>query len=98
MIVLELAQEIETEEHSQKSRLRGEKRSQTEVIGRQFVNATLRGRSAILIAPDFQGCIGARRILHLASLLQLDYPFGTGLYRLAIYRTYLCTLDRSFEP
>jgi len=60
---LELAQEIETEEHSQKGRLFGEKRPQAEVIGRQFViefvNAALHGRSAIVIAPDFQRCIGA---------------------------------------
>jgi hypothetical protein len=60
---LELAQEIETEEHSQQGRLGSEKRPQAEVIGRQFVlefvNAALYGGSAIVIAPDFQSCIGA---------------------------------------
>jgi len=34
---LELAQQIKTKEHSQESRLGGEKRSQAEVIGSQLV-------------------------------------------------------------
>jgi hypothetical protein len=60
---LELAQQIETKEHSQEGRLGSEKRSQAEVIGRQFVlefvDAALHSRSAIVIAPDFQRGIAA---------------------------------------
>jgi hypothetical protein len=60
---LELAQEIETKQHSQESRLCGKEGTQAEVICGQlvleFVNATLHSSSAIVIAPDFQHCIGA---------------------------------------
>ena len=60
---LELAQEIETKEHGQEGRLGGKKRTQTEVIGGQFVlefvNAAFYTSSAVVIAPDFQRCIGS---------------------------------------
>ena len=60
---LELAQRLKTKEHSQESRLGGEKRSQAEVIGSQlileFVKAALHSTSAVIIAPDFDSCIGA---------------------------------------
>ena len=60
---LELAQRIKTKEHSQESRLGGNKGSQAEVIGGQFVlefvNASLHSSSAIVIAPDFQRRVAA---------------------------------------
>ena len=71
---MELAKEIETKEHGQEGRLSGEKRTQTEVIGSQFVlefvNAALHGRSAIVIAPDFQRgilAIGDKEPEHIAG-------------------------------
>src|SRR6266481_736908 len=59
---LKFAQEIESKEHSQESRLGSKERAQTEVVSRQFVfefvNATLHARSAV-IAPDFQRGVAA---------------------------------------
>jgi hypothetical protein len=58
---LEFAQEIEAEEHGQESRFGGKEGTQAEMIGSQlvleFVNATLYGGTAGVIAPDFQRCI-----------------------------------------
>jgi hypothetical protein len=50
---LKFAQEIESKEHSQESRLGSKERAQTEVVSRQFVfefvNAALHARSAVVI-------------------------------------------------
>ena len=55
---LKLAQEIETKEHGQESRLSSKERTQAETVGGQLVlelvNATLDRSSAVIIAPDFE--------------------------------------------
>ena len=61
------------QEPSQEGRLGGEKRTQAEMIGTQFilefVNAALYASSAVIIAPDFQhgiGSIGDKDSEHIA--------------------------------
>jgi hypothetical protein len=55
---LKFAQEVETKEHGQESRLSSEERTQAETVGGQLVlelvDATLERSSAIVIAPDFE--------------------------------------------
>ena len=55
---LKFAQEIESKEHSQESRLGSKERAQAEVVSGQFVfefvNPALHARSPVVIAPDIQ--------------------------------------------
>jgi len=60
---LKFAQEIESKEHSQESRLGSKERAQAEVVSGQFVfefvNPALHARSPVVIAPDFQRGVAA---------------------------------------
>jgi hypothetical protein len=60
---LKFAEEIESKEHSQESRLGSKEGAQSEVVSRQFVfefvNAALHRRPLVVIAPDFQRRVAA---------------------------------------